>query len=169
MSEAIDVSRAGLLVPETLKRLGERPRLAVPGRSTEALGAIKDPEAFFDAEKQRIFEEIGDLSDVRIPLNRILVAIWVRPEKHGSIILTLQTIDEDKWQGVSALVVGMGSHCYEDNPDIAWRDDDRVSIGDWVLFRRGEGFRLRVWGRECVMLNGETAVKMVIPRPDVVF
>jgi hypothetical protein len=59
MSEAIDVSRAGLLVPETLKRLGERPKLAVAGRSTEALGAIKDPEAFFAAENNASLKKLA--------------------------------------------------------------------------------------------------------------
>jgi co-chaperonin GroES (HSP10) len=147
-----------------------RPAKVQP-RYTEALGTVLDPTAYFDTEKQAILQEVGDLSEIRVPLNRILVAVWVRGERReGSGLIIPETVrDEDKWQGVSALVLKMGPHCYEDNDQIAWQDEDRAKIGDWVLFRRGEGFRLRLFKRECVMLGAESAIKMILPRPDAVF
>jgi co-chaperonin GroES (HSP10) len=140
-------------------------------RYTEALGTVQDPDAYFEADKRAIFDEVGDLSAIRVPLNRILVGVWVRSERReGSGIIIPDVVrDEDKWQGVSALVLKMGPHCYEENPEIAWQDEDRAKVGDWVLFRRGEGFRLRLFGRECVMLGAESAIKMILPRPDAVF
>lgn len=143
-------------------------------RSSEAMGYVEDPETFFAAEKRRILDDVGDLSAIRVPLNRILIALWVRPsERHGPgsvrIIIPDKVIDEDKWQGVSALVLKMGPHCYEANDAIEYQPEDRCAVGDWVMFRRGEGFRTRIWGRECVILESERGIKMVLPRPDVVF
>jgi co-chaperonin GroES (HSP10) len=154
VSHAIYATRAGLIP-----------------RSTEALGMIDDPDTYFATEKQAILDEIGDISEVRVPLNRILVAIWVRSQKRlrSGLIIPDVVRDEDKWQGVSALVIKMGPHCYEANDQIEWKDEDRAAVGDWVLFRRGEGFRTRVYGRECVMLERETAIKMILSRPDMVF
>jgi hypothetical protein len=77
--------------------------------------------------------------------------------------------DEDKWQGVSGLVLKMGPHAYEENDAIEFRDEDRCRVGDWVMFRRGEGVRCRIWKEECILLESERSVKMILPRPDLVF
>lgn len=144
-------------------------------RHTETMGYVEDPDALFEAERQTILDELGDLSAIKVPLNRILLAIWVRPEsrtlKGGVKLLMPETVrDEDKWQGVSALVVKMGPHCYEANDAIQWCDDDKCAVGDWVMFRKGEGFRTRMGKqRECILMESERGIKMVLPRPDLVF
>jgi co-chaperonin GroES (HSP10) len=166
-SPAVNASQP--ISSETLARLGKRTILAIAGKKSEALGQIDDPDAYFAADKAAILAAVGDLSNVKVPLNRILIAIFVRGEKVGSIIIPDKTRDEDVYQGVAGLVVKMGPHCYEVNKEIAFTDEDRCKVGDWVMFRRGEGFRTRIWGRECVMMESERGVKMVIPRPDMVF
>ena len=107
-------------------------------------------------------------------MNRILLGVWVRSEKRklkggGTLIIPDAVINEDKWQGVTALVLKMGPHCYAPNSEIEWADEDRIDVGDWVLFRRGDGFRLRLNGQECVMMESERGIKMVLPRPDMAF
>lgn len=125
-----------------------------------------------DTEKQKIFDEIGDLTSVKVPLNRILLAIYKAPEvTRGGIIRPDIVKDEDVYQGVAALVLKMGPHAYEqsDNMDYEWCEDDRCHVGDWVMFRRGEGLRVNVHGRECMLMNSEAGIKMVLSRPDEVF
>lgn len=160
--------------PDTLAAIGARPKLAIAGYYSEAMGHVADPEATFAEERRAILQELGDLSEIKVPLNQILVAVWVRPRERknaggGSIIIPDVARDEDKWQGVAALVVKLGPHAYEPNPDVQYCDADRCSEGDWVLFRRGDGFRTRVNGRECVLLSNERGIKMVLPRPDMVY
>lgn len=124
-----------------------------------------------DDERQKIFDELGDLSTIRLPLNQILLAIWKAPEiTRGGIIRPSVVRDEDIYQGIAALVVKLGPHCYEQtgNMDFTWLPEDVCNVGDWVMFRRGEGFRVNVNGRECMLMNGERGIKMVLRSPDVV-
>ena len=154
------------------------PSLVVLGtrseQKSEALGHVENPDEFFAAAKAEIFAAVGDLSTITLPLNRILLAVWVRPKTRKlanglEIIIPDAVVNEDKWQGVSALVLKLGPHCYEDNDQIIFRAEDRCAVGDWVMFRRGEGFRTRIWGVECIVMDSERGIKMVLPRPDAVF
>lgn len=123
-----------------------------------------------DMSRQKLLDELGDIGGVRIPLNRILLAIYKPPEvTRGGIIRPDIVKDEDIYQGVVGLVVKMGPHSYEDNDAIDWRDGDRCQVGDWVMFRRGEGLRARVSKCECILMESERGIKMVLPRPDMVF
>lgn len=125
-----------------------------------------------DLEKQKVFNEIGDLSEVKVPLNRILLAIYKAPEvTRGGIIRPDIVKDEDVYQGVSALVVKKGPHAHQQtaNMDYEWVEDDICHIGDWVMFRRGDGLRVNVNGRECMLMESERGIKMVLPNPGMVF
>jgi co-chaperonin GroES (HSP10) len=126
------------------------------------------------AERRALFDKLGDLSEFRVTMNRILLAVWVRPNTrqlaNGAVFhLPDSHVDEDKWQGVSALVVKMGPQAFESDASVQFTPDDRCDVGDWVLFRKGEGFRVQVNGHECIMLDSERGIKAVIPRPDVVY
>lgn len=142
-------------------------------RRSHLLGYIQDPESFFEREKQKILDAIGDLSGIRIPLNRILVALWITKEDYrtpGGILIASpdKTKDENKWQGVSGLVVKMGPHAYESDENVVFYYEDKCEVGDWVMFRRGEGVRVEVWNHECILLE-EPSIKMVLDRPDAVY
>ena len=126
-----------------------------------------------DDEKQAIFDDFGpDLDAIKLPLNQVLIAIYLPPEvTKGGIIRPDVVKNEDKYQGVAGLVVKMGPHCYEntDGMDFTWTEADICRVGDWVMFRRGEGFRVDVNKRECMLMHSERGIKMVLPRPDAVF
>lgn len=162
-------------IDDLSRALTQRPTYAKAGYYSEAVGWVEDPQRFFDNERAKIYQALGSLHDVKLPLNRILVAIWVRPtERHSKpgtagLIIPDTVRDEDKWQGVAGLVVKLGPHAYSVNEEIPFVDGDKCAVGDWVLFRRGDGFRTRLNGWECVVLESERGVKMVLPRPDLVY
>ena len=130
------------------------------------------PDTRLDAEKQKIFDDLGDLSGVRVTLNQMLLGIYKAPEvTKGGIIRPEVVKVEDVYQGVSALVVKMGPHAFEQtaNMDFTWLEEDKVRVGDWVMFRRGEGFRIDINKRECILMLSERGIKLILDRPDRVY
>lgn len=136
-----------------------KPGLILPGRE------VIDP----GAERQKIVDAIGDVSDVVIMGNRILVAKFIR-EKDGSIIVSEQTQKEDEFQGKVGLVLGVGPLAYKEDTEGEW-GGQTVKVGDWVMYRASSGidFDLRPVGSptrvKCKWLF-EGQVDAVIPRPD---
>ena len=139
----------------------------------KAEGSLDFPDDWFNEEKGRIRERIGPVLDlVRLTLNQVLVAIFVRPEMTaGGIKLVDSFRNEDKYQGVTGLVLKLGPRCFEDSDVLTWTDADKFAVGDWVMFRRGasDGVALKLNGVDCFHFKNEQAIRMIIPRPDVVF
>jgi co-chaperonin GroES (HSP10) len=119
---------------------------------------------------EETINRIGDLSYFIVPFNKILVGIYMRPEKTKSgLILTDQYREEDRFQGKAGLILKRGP--------MAFIDDDRVKfngldpqVGDWVVFRPSDGMKLNIRHKEgyCILLT-DTQVQLVIPTPDLVF
>jgi co-chaperonin GroES (HSP10) len=115
-------------------------------------------------------ERTGDLSEFEVPLNKVLIGIYMRPEKTKSgMILPDQYRNEDVFQGKAGLVLKCGP--------LAFVDDDRIKFngfkaepGDWVLFRPSDGLKLDIRSKDghCILL-ADTQVQMKIPAPDMVF
>lgn len=140
-------------------------------------GAMHNSDEWFAAEKRRIREAAGwALDKFDMKLNRVLVAIFVRPKEMAlaggsSLIVPDTVLNEDLYQGVTGLVLKLGPRCFEDSDVMTWTEADRFKPDDWVLLRRGDGggFRLRLNGVECIHFESERGIKAVIPRPDVVY
>ena len=58
--------------------------------------------------KEKLLSELGDLSQVEIFNNQVLVAVYIRPNKTKSgLYLSDKTTDEDRYQGkVGLLEIG---------------------------------------------------------------
>jgi co-chaperonin GroES (HSP10) len=88
--------------------------------------------------KLEILDRVGDLADVEVFGNDILVALYIRPQKTKSgIILADSTRDEDRWQGKAGLVLKLGPTAYVDDDGNTFRD---LKVGDWVVFRPSDGW-----------------------------
>jgi co-chaperonin GroES (HSP10) len=115
-------------------------------------------------------ERIGDLSEFEVPLNKVLVGIYMRPARTKSgIELPDNYRAEDIYQGKAGLVLKCGP--------LAFVDDERIKFngfkaepGEWVLFRPSDGLKLDIRSAEghCILLS-DTQVLMKIPAPDLVF
>jgi co-chaperonin GroES (HSP10) len=112
-----------------------------------------------------IREEVGDLSNVKIFHNLILVGIYKRPEKTaGGIIITQKSADEEKFQGVVGLVLKVGPTAFRNdtNNDFAGQT---IEPGQWCVYRTSDTHRVAINGVVCRLLE-DAHVKMVVDHPD---
>lgn len=118
--------------------------------------------------KAEVFEKVGDLSDVDLFHNRILVATFVRPEKTASgIILADITRKEDEYQGAVGVVLKKGPGAFVDAGGVEFFGKD-VEVGQWVVYSMRSGRGMSLNGVHCRVLE-DAHIDMVIPRPDMVF
>jgi co-chaperonin GroES (HSP10) len=115
--------------------------------------------------RKEIISQIGDISEIEVFNNQILVAIYIRPQKTKSgIILTEKYTDEDKYQGKIGLVLKKGPDAFIDESG-KWFKDVKISEGDWVVFRPSDGWALSVNGQSCRLLDDVT-VRGRVKQPD---
>jgi len=115
--------------------------------------------------KDKLLEELGDLSSVEVFNNQLLVAVYLRPQKTKSgIYLTDNTTDEDRYQSKVGLVIKKGPSAFEDNNG-EWFKDIKITEGDWIVFRPSDGWSITVNGVLCRMID-DTNIKCRIDSPD---
>jgi co-chaperonin GroES (HSP10) len=115
--------------------------------------------------KQKLLDDIGDVSAFEIFNNQILIAIYVRPQKTKSgILLPDQMRDEDKIQGKVGLVVKKGPAAFVDETS-EWFKDITVDVGDWVVIRPSDGWAITVNNVLCRIVD-DTAVRGKVDAPD---
>ncbi len=125
------------------------------------LSQAKDP-------KQALLDAVGDLSKEELLFNNVLVATYITNEKTaGGIIRPQNNIREAEYQGKVGLVIQKGPQAYKDDAEISFDGQD-VNVGDWVVYRVGDGFACTINGIPCRMLT-DRAIRMKTSRPDVVF
>jgi len=118
--------------------------------------------------KQKLLDDLGDLSNIEIFNNQILVAVYIRPTRTKSgLYLSDKTIDEDRYQGKVGLLVGMGPAAFQDESG-QWFDNATFNLHDWIVFRPSDGWNVTVNGVLCRMLS-DTQVKARIGGPDQVW
>lgn len=115
-----------------------------------------------------IKEEVGDLSNVEIFHNLILVGIYKRPEKtKGGIIITQKTQAEEQFQGTVGLVLKVGPGAFKDDANNKFYNQS-VKEGDWVVYRTSDTHKIAINGTICRLLE-DSLVKLRVPHPDCVF
>jgi co-chaperonin GroES (HSP10) len=117
--------------------------------------------------KQKLLDELGDLSGVELWHNQVLCAIYVAPEKTaGGIIRPLSNVEEDIHQGKIGLIVKMGPRAFASDAKWQWPDD--VGEGDWVFYKVSDGWACTVNRVKCRMLE-DVDVKGRAATPDQVW
>lgn len=88
--------------------------------------------------REVLLKKVGDISGVDLFNNDVMVAIYERPNKTKSgIILSDRTLDEDRFQSKTGLIVKMGPKAFT---DADFDDSERCSVGDWIFFRPSDGW-----------------------------
>jgi co-chaperonin GroES (HSP10) len=115
--------------------------------------------------KQKLLDELGDISTFEIFNNQILVAVYIRPNKTKSgIYLSDQSREEDKVQGKVGLVVKKGPSAFVDENN-EWFNGVTVDVQDWVVFRPTDGWSITVNNVLCRIID-DTAIRGKVDVPD---
>jgi co-chaperonin GroES (HSP10) len=133
----------------------------VSAQKITQLSQAKDP-------KTAMLEAIGDTSGEELFHNQILVVTYVRPEKTtGGIIRPQTNVGEDEYQGKVGLVVKKGKTAFVSDDEQDFKDQD-VDVGDWVVYRVGDGWALTIRGTPCRILTDRT-IRMKVKSPEDIF
>lgn len=115
--------------------------------------------------KQKLLDELGDISNVEIFNNQLLVAVYIRPKKTKSgIILADETVEPDQFQSKVGLVVKMGPDAFHD-PDEKWFKGYRVGMHDWIVSRPSDGWSITVNNVLCRVVD-DVNVRGRVDHPD---
>jgi len=116
-----------------------------------------------------LINELGDLTKISVIGNRVLVAIYIAPEKTaGGVYRSTQTLKEDVYQGTVGLVIKKGKRAFHDDENVLkFFHDESVDVGDWVLFRQGDGKRVQINGVDCRLVE-DTIIDGVLFDPEII-
>jgi co-chaperonin GroES (HSP10) len=122
--------------------------------------------------KDAILKRIGNIDDVQIYHNQVLVAVYVRPElTKGGIALPSSYVKEDRNQGKVGLVIKMGPDAFVDSSQ-KWFKNMSIELLNWVIFRPSDGWAITLPGGDdgtlCRILD-DVDVKGSIIDPDKVW
>ena len=90
---------------------------------------------------------------------RILVLPFKQKEKtKGGVILSDVTVEKSQVASTCGLVLDMGPHCYDKDryPEGPW-----CKKGDWIIFARYAGSRIKIDGGEIRLLNDDEVLATV--------
>ena len=126
--------------------------------------------------KEKIFKEAGDLSQIEIMNNQVLVGLYTRPDElktTGGILITHKTTEEDRYQTKVGVILKMGPKAFD--KDSEWFEGGPTfKVGDWISFRSMDGWTVTLFspgqkdGQLCRLMD-DRAVKMRVSHPDRIY
>ena len=120
--------------------------VVIPHKFIESISKAKDP-------RQAIMDFVGDLSGIEMIGDRVLVGIYMRPEKtSGGIIRPDVNKVEDVWQGKVGLVLKWGPDAFT-NPETGEQYAQVINPGEWGVFFVGDGKPLEINKAPCRMVR----------------
>lgn len=112
-------------------------------------------------------ESVGDISNVEIFNNQVLVAVYIRPNKTKlggkDFYLTDNVVDEDRFQGKVGLLLKKGSTAFVQSD--GWFVDTKFELDDWLVFKPSDGWSLTVNGVLCRIIE-DINVRGRVDMPD---
>ena len=121
-----------------------------------------------DTRVSDLIKSVGDLSELAVLGDYVLVVTYVRPEKtKGGIIRVDSTLKEDEHQGKVGLVVALGATAFQYRG--AFKYEGRAArVGEWISYRVSDGWSLLVNGVHCRMIDCND-VRMILPSPETIY
>ena len=121
--------------------------------------------------REALASALGDLRDVDIFHNQVLVAVYERGKTSkktaGGIFLPDQHLEEDRFQSKVGVIVKMGDKAFKDaSGEYAWPAD--MGLGDLVAYRVSDGWSLTINKVLCRLLD-DTQIRARIQHPDTVW
>lgn len=124
--------------------------------------------------RQVIYDKLGDVKDVEVFNDRLLLAIYERPKETAKgIIVPETTRKEDQYQGKICLVVkvgpmvNLGKTVGTEKLKTELRGG-AFEVGDWVAVRPSDGWQVTINGQLCKLIE-EAQIHMRVPDSDIVW
>ena len=112
-----------------------------------------------EAAKKSLIREVGDISELEILGDNLLVATYIGSEKtKGGLYRAPESIKEDEYQGNIGLVVKVGEGLIFDESDL------ESPLHEWVLFGYNDGLRLHYNDVPCRIIS-MGRIRAIIPDP----
>jgi co-chaperonin GroES (HSP10) len=128
--------------------------VVIPHKAIEAISTSDYP-------KTTIQELAGDLDDIELIGDRVLIGIYMRPEKtSGGIIRPTANKEEDVWQGKVGLVLKWGPDAFRD-PETGDYYEQRVEVGEWGVFFIGDGKPIQINQMPCRIVRDSSFVAKI--------
>jgi co-chaperonin GroES (HSP10) len=117
--------------------------------------------------KNKLLEDLGDLSEIELFHNQVLLAVYIRPQKTRSgLYLTDKHTDEDRFQSKVGLLVKSGPQAFEQDGN--WFSGVDFKDHDWLVFRPSDGWSITVNGVLCRIFD-DINIRGRVPHPDAVW
>jgi co-chaperonin GroES (HSP10) len=117
--------------------------------------------------KNKLLDELGDLSEIELFHNQVLLAVYIRPQKTRSgLYLTDKHTDEDRFQSKVGLLVKSGPQAFEQDGN--WFSGVDFKDHDWLVFRPSDGWSITVNGVLCRIFD-DINIRGRVPHPDAVW
>ena len=140
---------------------GQRKKIKLPDKTLVGIG--RQPNSIQKKEEKNL----KDSAKLPKPTGwRILVLPFKQKEKtKGGIILADNTIERSQVASTCGLVLDMGPHCYDKEryPEGPW-----CKKGDWIIFARYAGSRIKIDGGEIRLLNDDE-ILAIVENPEDIF
>ena len=89
--------------------------------------------------KQLAYDVLGDLEDIELFFNDVLVVKYIRTQLSENIIASADTQREDRFQNGIGLVLKVGPTAFQDDEQTKFHGKS-VKRGDWVMYRISDGW-----------------------------
>jgi co-chaperonin GroES (HSP10) len=120
-----------------------------------------------DDPKEKLRAALGDISEIELFHNQVLLAVYLRPQRTKSgLYLTDAHTDEDRYQSKVGLLVAKGPQAFEQ--DGSWFTGLDFKEDDWLVFRPSDGWSITVNGVLCRIFD-DINIKGRVPQPDAVW
>lgn len=118
--------------------------------------------------RKKLLKEVGDVSEVEVLNNQVLLVVYKRPEMTaGGIMLSDISLEEDEWQGKVGMILKWGPAAFVDDASITFHGF-KPKKGDWVTLWVTDGRKIKLNDCLCRVVR-DTEIRMRIPRPDMVY
>lgn len=119
-------------------------------------------------KRKAIIDAVGDLNDVEVLTDLVLVGTYIRDEKTAKgLYLPTEHLKEDEFQGKVGLVLKKGPLAYgdwEQGQDIG----QNAKLHSWVVFAIKDTWPLQINGVACRVVPYDK-LRMRVPNPAMVF
>lgn len=104
----------------------------------------------YSVAEKLILQAVGDISEMEIWDNRVLCAIFCRPNvTPGGIYITTKEIKEDWWQHKAVMILKLGVSAFSGDESwkaAKWGDSHDPVVGDWLFAEPSAGVQTQIMG-----------------------